>query len=64
MPIVMPETPTISIAEAAALLGVSRSTAHRMADSGEIPTIPLHNVRARRVLTAAFLAKFGLVAAP
>lgn len=59
MSIVLPETPTISIDEAAAILGISRSSAYRMAELGDLPIIRL-SVRSRRVPTAAFLAMFNL----
>lgn len=61
--IVLPDTPTISVDEAAAILGISRRTAYRMAESGDLPTCDLGGRRARRVPTATFLAKFGLVPA-
>lgn len=59
MPIELPETPTISVDEAAVILGVSRSLAYTMARSGELPTIRL-GVKVLRVPTKLFLAKFGL----
>lgn len=59
--IVLPDTPTISIEEAGALLGVSRRTAFRMARSGDLPTVEVY--RTRRVPTALFLAKFSLAPA-
>ena len=37
---------TLSIAEAAELLGISRTTAHELAQSGELPTVRL----GRRIL--------------
>lgn len=60
MPIVLPETPTISIHEAAVILGISSRTAYRMADTGDLPTINLGGHRNRRVPTAVFLTKFNL----
>lgn len=59
MPIVIPETPTISIEEAAVLLGIGRDSAYKMAATGELPTIRVRP-RLRRVPTAKFLAKFEL----
>jgi excisionase family DNA binding protein len=50
--------PTISVARAAKLLGVSRSAAYRAAASGQLPTITL----GRRVLvpTSRLLEMLGL----
>ena len=42
----MPERETYTLAEAAKILGVSRMTLQRHADSGKVPAIKLH----RRVL--------------
>jgi excisionase family DNA binding protein len=60
MSVDLPQSATISIAEAAAVLGVSRSSAYRMAEAGDLPTITL-GLRTRRVPTTTFLQKFGLV---
>lgn len=59
MPIALPETATISIREAADLLGVSWSSAYRLARTGELPTIRV-GPQKRRVPTEIFLAKFEL----
>lgn len=59
----LPESPTISIDEAAVILGISRSLAYTMAQAGELPTIRL-GVRTLRVPTLLFLSKFGLTPAP
>ena len=61
MTIVLPQSPTISIGEAAAILGVSRRTGYRMAETGDLPIIDLGANRARRVPTQVFLAKFSLI---
>lgn len=58
-PIVLPSTATITIDQAAVLLGISRTSTYRMAESGDLPTIQM-GVRTRRVPTKIFLAKFGL----
>lgn len=63
MPFELPDKPTISMDEAAEILGISRSLAHDLAVSGEIPTFRL-GPRTVRVPTLAFLAKFGLLPAP
>jgi excisionase family DNA binding protein len=52
--------PTISVEEAGQLLGVSRRSAYRAAENGELPTLRL----GRRLLvpTARLLAMLGLPA--
>jgi excisionase family DNA binding protein len=55
----MLERPTLTLNEVAEILGISRSSAYRMADNGEIPTLRL-GPRIRRVPTKTFLAAFGL----
>lgn len=52
--------PTISVEEAGQILGVSRRSAYRAAESGELPTLRL----GRRLLvpTARLLAMLGLPA--
>lgn len=61
--IVLPDSPTISIEEAAVILGISGRTAYRMAKTGDLPTVKLGAHRSRRVPTAVFLAKFQLAPA-
>lgn len=56
---ILPDSPTISISEAAAVLGISQSTAYLMAERGELPTIKL-SARRWRVPTKVFLAKYDL----
>lgn len=62
MSIELPTSPTITVDQAAEILGISRSLAHTMAQAGELPTIRL-GVRTLRVPTQTFLAKFGLTPA-
>jgi excisionase family DNA binding protein len=52
------ERPTLSVPEAAELLGVSRSAAYEAAKRGQIPCITIG--RSRRVVTAKLLDALGL----
>jgi len=51
-------TPTLSIAEAGALLGIGRSGAYRAAKNGELPTFKLG--KSLRVPTAKLFTMLGL----
>lgn len=62
MPKIIPDvsdTPVVSIPEAGALLGLSRSAAYRAAKSGHLPTVYLGE-RRQVVPTAALRKMLGL----
>lgn len=50
--------PTITVADAAKILGVGLRTAYNVIERGELPSIRVG--RAIRVPTAKFIAKYGL----
>ncbi len=49
------ERPFLTAAEAAPLLGVSRSNVYRMIKAGQLPTIQLGGLRSTRIVTAELL---------
>ena len=49
------EQPFLTAAEAAPLLGVSRSNVYRMIKAGQLPTIQLGGLRSTRIVTAELL---------
>ena len=49
------EQPFLTAAEAAPLLGVSRSSVYRMIKAGQLPIIQLGGLRSTRIVTAELL---------
>ena len=52
--------PLLSITEAGELLGVSVSTAYRMADAGQLPVIRLGDGGTMRVVRAKLMKQYGI----
>ena len=53
-------TPTMTVAQTAEILGVGVRTVYDAIERGDIPHIRLGTRKAMRVLTAKFLAQYGL----
>ena len=56
--------PTVSVQEAARLLGIGRTLAYRLAAAGELPVPVLRIGRVLRVPTAPLLALLGVAEVP
>jgi len=54
------DRPLLSITEAGELLGVSVSTAYRMADAGQLPIIRLGDGGRMRVVRAQLMEQYGI----
>ena len=54
------DRPLLSITEAGELLGVSVSTAYRMADAGQLPIIRLGDGGTMRVVRAQLMEQYGI----
>jgi len=52
--------PLLSISEAGQVLGVSVSTAYRMAAAGQLPVIRLGDTGTMRVVKARLVAQYGI----
>ena len=55
-----PTRPLLSISEAGQVLGVSVSTAYRMAEAGQLPVIRLGERGTMRVVRAQLMAQYGI----
>ena len=55
-----PTRPLLSISEAGQVLGVSVSTAYRMAGAGQLPVIRLGEKGTMRVVRAQLVAQYGV----
>ena len=55
-----PTRPLLSISEAGQVLGVSVSTAYRMAEAGQLPVIRLGERGTMRVVKAKLMTQYGI----
>ena len=54
------DRPLLSVTEAGELLGVSVSTAYRMAEAGQLPVIRLGERGTMRVVKAKLMTQYGI----